>query len=54
MCKVSSNILLQFSLKISKYQAEIQHVARKNNVISDILSRHHKGIDAIFTDKNKI
>jgi hypothetical protein len=54
MCKDSSGILLRFSLEISKYEAEIHHVAGTNNVISDILSRHHEGIDDIIADKKNI
>jgi hypothetical protein len=54
MCKDSSGIILRFSLEISKYEAEIHHVAGTNNVISDILSRHHEGIDDIIADKKKI
>ena len=52
LCKDSSGILLRFSLELSSYHnAEIHHVAGTNNVISDILSRHHEGIDEILAEK---
>ena len=51
LCKDSSGILLRFSLELSSYNAEIHHVAGKDNVISDILSRHSEGIDDILAEK---
>ena len=54
ICKDSSGILLRFSLELSTYNAEVHHVAGTNNFISDILSRHHEGIDDIISDKKKI
>jgi hypothetical protein len=53
MSKDSSGILLRFSLEISKYEAEIHHITGTNNVISDILCRHHEGTDDIIADKRK-
>ena len=47
LAKESSGILLRFSLELSKYNAEIFHVAGADNVVSDVLSRHHPKIDQI-------
>ncbi len=50
LCKDLQGILLRFSLELSKYDAEIHHVPWVNNEISDVLSRHHFGIDKILED----
>ena len=50
LCKDSQGILLRFSLELSKYDAEIHHVPGVNNEISDVLSRHHVGIDKILEE----
>jgi hypothetical protein len=50
LAKDSSDILLRFSLEISKYEAEIHHIPGKENVVSDYLSRQHKDIPAIEAD----
>ena len=50
LCKDSQGILLRFSLELSKYDAEVHHVPGVNNEISDVLSRHHVGIDKILEE----
>ena len=50
LAKDSSDILLRFSLEISKYEAEIHHIPGKDNEVSDYLSRQHKEIPAIEAD----
>jgi hypothetical protein len=50
LCKDSQGILLRFSLELSKYDAEVHHVPGVNNEISDVLSRHHDGIDKILEE----
>ena len=52
MCKDSAGILLRFSLELSNYNAEIIHVAGVENEVADVLSRHHKDIDGILSDKD--
>ena len=52
MCKDSAGILLRFSLELSNYNAEIIHVAGIENEVADVLSRHHKDIDGILSDKD--
>ena len=47
LAKDSSGILLRFSLELSKYNAEMHHIPGTENIVSDILSRHHKDIDNI-------
>jgi hypothetical protein len=47
MCKESQEILLRFSLELSKYQADIVHVPGENNETADVLSRHHPEIEKI-------
>jgi Reverse transcriptase (RNA-dependent DNA polymerase)/RNase H-like domain found in reverse transcriptase/Integrase core domain len=47
MAKESSGILLRFSLELSKYNAELHHIPGEQNIVSDVLSRHHKDIDNI-------
>ena len=51
LAKDSSDILLRFSLELSKYNAEIIHVPGKENIISDVLSRHHSNIPEIINEK---
>ena len=50
LCKDSQGILLRFSLELSKYDAEVHHVPGINNEISDVLSRHHTGINKILEE----
>ena len=50
LCKDSQGILLRFSLELSKYDAEVHHVPGVNNEVSDVLSRHHVGIDKILEE----
>ena len=50
LAKDSSGILLRFSLELSKYNAEINHVSGEQNIISDVLSRHNDGIDDILEE----
>ena len=50
LAKEASDILLRFSLEISKYEAEIHHVPGIENEISDYLSRQNKDIPAIEAD----
>ena len=38
-------------MELSNYNAEIIHVAGVENEVADILSRHHKNIDSILSDK---
>ena len=52
MCKDSAGILLRFSLELSKYNAEIRHVPGVDNEVADVLSRHHKDIANILTEKD--
>ena len=47
LAKDSSGILLRFSLELSKYNAEMHHIPGTENIVSDVLSRHHKDIDDI-------
>jgi len=54
LCKDSAGILLRFSQELSKYEAEVHHVAGVKNVISDILSRHHEQITEIMEDKKNV
>lgn len=51
LAKEGAPILLRFSLELSKYEADLIHVPGEENVISDILSRHHSDIPAIELDK---
>ncbi len=48
LCRESTGLLLRFSLKLSKYEAEVHHVPGENNEVADVLSRHHTDIDKIF------
>ena len=50
LAKDSSGILLRFSLELSKYNAEMHHIPGTENLVSDVLSRHHKDIDNITED----
>jgi hypothetical protein len=50
MAKDASDILLRFSLEISKYEAEIIHVPGSENEVSDYLSRQNKHIPTIEAD----
>ena len=43
LARESSGILLRFSLELSKYDTTIVHVAGKDNIVCDNLSRLHKG-----------
>jgi len=52
LAKDSSDILLRFSLEISKYEAEIHHVPGTENEISDMLSRQHEDIPTIEANIN--
>ena len=47
LCKEAAGILLQFSIELSKYEAEVIHVKGKNNEVADVLSRQHKDIDEL-------
>jgi len=47
LAKDASDILLRFSLEISKYEAEIHHIPGTDNEISDMLSRQHEEIPQI-------
>ena len=53
LCRESSGILLRFSLELSRYDAEIVHVPGEDNEISDVLSRHHIGIDKVLELEKK-
>ena len=48
LAKESSGILLRFSLELSKYDAEIFHIPGEENIVSDVLSRHHPQIDKLI------
>jgi hypothetical protein len=50
LAKDSSGILLRFSIELSKYDAEICHVSGEDNIISDVLSRHHSDIKDIIEE----
>jgi hypothetical protein len=50
MCKDSAGILLRFSLELSKYNAEVQHVPGIQNEVADVLSRQHRNIDQIVSE----
>jgi len=50
LAKDSSGILLRFSLELSKYNADICHVSGEENIVSDVLSRHHKDIVDILEE----
>jgi len=47
LAKESKDILLRFSLELSKYEADIIHVPGVQNEISDLLSRQHKDIPSL-------
>jgi len=51
LAKEGAPILLRFSLELSKYEADLIHVPGTENIISDVLSRHHKDISAIEMDR---
>jgi len=53
LAKDSSGILLRFSLELSKYNADIFHVSGEQNIVSDVLSRQHSGIDDIINEAQK-
>ena len=53
LCKDSAGILLRFSLELSKYEAEIQHVPGVDNVVADVLSRQHKDIKTLIKDEKR-
>jgi hypothetical protein len=50
LCRQSEGILLDFSLELSKLDAEIHHVPGPENVVSDVLSRQHKDLDTILQE----
>jgi len=50
LCRSSEGILLQFSLELSKLNAEIHHVPGPENIVSDVLSRQHKDIKDILEE----
>jgi hypothetical protein len=41
LAKEDKGILLRFSIELSQYKAEIHHIPGVENVVSDVLSRHH-------------
>jgi hypothetical protein len=49
-CKYSAGILLRSSLELSKYNCIIVNVPEENNEVSDVLSRHHEGIDKVVKE----
>jgi len=51
LAKEGAPILLRFSLELSKYEADLIHVPGEENVVSDILSRHHSDIPLIELEK---
>jgi hypothetical protein len=51
LCRESTGILLRFSIELSKYEAEIEHVPGEDNIISDVLSRQHVDIDKIMEEE---
>jgi hypothetical protein len=53
LCKESQGILLRFSLKLSKYEAEIHHVPGVENEVSDVLSLDHKDIADMVREKKE-
>jgi hypothetical protein len=48
LCRESAGILLRFSLELSCYDAEIKHMPGIKNEVSNVLSRHHSGIDKVL------
>jgi len=54
LAKDGQGILQRFSHELSKYNAEIHHVPGVNNEVSDVLSRHHTGIDKMLEDPSKV
>ena len=51
LCRESTGILLRFSIELSKYEAEIEHVPGEDNIVSDVLSRQHVDIDKIMEEE---
>jgi len=53
LCRESSGILLRFSMELSRFDLEIEHVPGENNEVADVLSRHHLDIPKIISEEKQ-